>query len=94
MRDTMELWRALEGIHELVVELIVTTRSRQVGGVLDILLVAYVPTVEKEQKKEVARIGGSWPDGVRPTFASFVFNALYELDRVIGRAYDQKPLPE
>jgi len=91
--DVKNLWSALEGIHELLVELTVTTRSRQPGGVLAITLIAWVPSVEAHHTTEVAKIDGFWPDGVRPTFASYVFNALYDLDRAIGKAYSQKELP-
>jgi hypothetical protein len=90
--DVLNLWQALEGIHELTVELTVSTRSGGVGGKLAITLIAWVPTVEAHHTKEVARIDGSWPDGVRPSFASYVFNELYDLDRAIGRAYAQKDI--
>lgn len=90
--DVRDLWSALEGIHELTVELTVTIRSRQPGGALAITLVAWVPSVEAHHTKEVAKIDGFWPDGVRPTFSSYVFNELYNLDRAIGRAYNQEEI--
>jgi hypothetical protein len=91
--DVKNLWMALEGIHELTVELTVSTRSGCAGGKLATTLIAWVPSVEAHHTTEVAKIDGGWPDGVRPSFASYVFNALYDLDRAIGRAYAQKELP-
>ncbi len=56
--DVKNLWSALEGIHELTVELTVTTRSQQPGGALAISMIAWVPTVEAHRTKEVAKIDG------------------------------------
>jgi hypothetical protein len=92
--DVATLMKGLEGIHELNVELTVTVATQGHNGSVDFTLLAWVPTVEAHQTKEIASVKGSWPDRDHPTFDSCIFNAAYELDRVVGRAYQQTQIPE
>jgi hypothetical protein len=92
--DVATLMNGLEGIHEVKIEWTVSTLTRGDGGLLDFTACAWVPTVEPQVTREIARISGTWPDKDRPTFDGYVFNKLYELDKLIGRVYAQKELPE
>jgi hypothetical protein len=84
----------LEGIHECTVELTVTTGGKGHNGLLNFTASAWIPTVEAHQTKELGKVTGRWPNKVHPTLDNAVFNALYDLDRVIGRNYSQAQLPE
>lgn len=92
--DVATLMNGLEGIHEVKIEWTVSTATRGNGGLLDFAVYAWVPTVEAHKAREIARISGTWPDKERPTFDGYVFNKLYELDKLIGQAYGQKELTE
>jgi len=92
--DVALLMIALEGIHECNVELTVTTGMDAHNGAVRISLKAWMPTVEAQQTKVIASLVETWPDRDHPTFDSFVFNALYALDRRIGRNYEQKEMTE
>jgi hypothetical protein len=90
--DVANLWSGLEGIHEVTVELVVTTGGKGHNGLLDYTVSAWVPTVEAHQTKTIGEVKGTWPDRDHPTFDSCIFNQLYDLDRVIGRNYEQKEI--
>lgn len=90
--DVTYLWQGLEVIHECKVELTVLTGTVPGSHSLDFTASAWVPTVEAHQTSVLAEVKGSWPDRTHPTFDSCIFNALYELDRRIGRVDFQKPL--
>lgn len=87
--DVTTLMTGIQGIHELTVELTVTTGTRGHCGSLLFTVSAWVPTVEAHQTKVIAEVKGEWPDKKHPTFDGAVFNALYALDHAISRAYDQ-----
>jgi hypothetical protein len=93
MSDVMYLLSGLESIHECRVELTVRTAGLAGNSMLDTTALAWVPTVEAQQTKTVATVTKSWPDKQHPTYDSFVFNLLYDLDREIGRAYMQEEIP-
>lgn len=92
--DVATLMNGLESIHEVSIEWTVSTPTRGAGGLLAFTVYAWTPTVEAQQTREIARISGIWPDKERPTFDGYVFNKLYELDKLIGQAYAQKELTE
>jgi hypothetical protein len=74
------------------VELTVLAGGGTVGHSLDFTVSAWVPTVEAQQTKTIAVVRGSWPDRMHPTFDSCIFNALYTLDREVGKNYEQKEI--
>jgi len=84
--DVTYLWQGLEGIHECKVELTVLIGIAPGSHSLDFTVSAWEPTVEAHQTKVIAEVKGTWPDRMHPTFDSCIFNAIYELDRRIGRA--------
>lgn len=88
--DVIYLIEGLQTIHECTVELTVLTRSCLGEHSLDFTVSAWIPTVEAHQTKVIAESKGSWPDKSHPTFDSCIFNACYELDRLIGRHYTQQ----
>jgi len=92
--EVTNLMAALQGIHECTVELTITTGGQGHNGLLAFMAYAWVPTVEAHQTREIGRVSGTWPDKRHPSVESAVFNAMYDLDRDIGRQYAQKPLPE
>jgi hypothetical protein len=85
--DVVTLMHGLEGIHEVRVELTVSTVGGQVSGTLAFTVLAWVPTVEAHHTQQVGVVTRQWPDRVHPSFVGAVFNALYDLDREIGKAY-------
>ena len=87
--DVTTLMCGLQGIHEVNVELTITTVTQGHSGLLRISALAWTPTVEAHGTKEIAQVAGSWPDSVHPSFDSAVFALLYELDRAIGKSYEQ-----
>jgi len=90
--DVTYLLLGLEGIHECRVELTVLTGGGPGLNSLDYTISAWVPTVEAHQTKTIAVVRGSWPDRTHPTFDNCIFNAAYQLDREIGRNYEQKEI--
>lgn len=90
--DVTTLMTGLQGIHECNVELTITTGTQGHNGMLSFTVLAWTPTVEAHQIRTIAEVKKSWPDKVHPTFDSAVFAALYELDRAIGKAYEQKKI--
>lgn len=91
--DVTYLWEGLAGIHECNVELTVVLGSRAGGHSLSFTVLAWIPTVEAHQTKVIAKVTGVWPDRSHPTFDSCIFNAMYSLDREIGRNYEQLEIP-
>lgn len=90
--DVTTLMTGIQGIHELTVELTVTTGIQGHNGLLNFTVLAWVPTVEPQQTKTVAEVKGQWPDRKHPSFDSCVFAALYELDHAISKAYEQQKI--
>jgi len=90
--DVTYLMLGLEGIHECRVELTVLTSGVPGTHSLDYTISAWIPTVEPQQIKTIARVKGTWPDRDHPTMDSCIFNAAYQLDREIGRNYEQKEI--
>jgi hypothetical protein len=90
--DVTYLWEGLQTIHECTVELTVLTGGLPGGHSLSFTILAWVPTVEAHQTKTIAKTSGIWPDRTHPTFDSCIFNALYTLDREVGRNYEQKEI--
>jgi len=87
--DVILLMVGLEGIHECRVELTVTAGGQAHNGMLSTTALAWIPTVEPQHTKEIAKVVKEWPDRTHPTYDSFVFNLLYDLDRAIGQVYRQ-----
>lgn len=92
--DVMNLAAGLAGIHEVEVEWTTIVRMRGISTSLDITVLAWVPAPTAHQVKEVARVQGIWPDKEHRGLDAYLFALLYELDRAIGKAYDQKGLTE
>lgn len=90
--DITTLMTGLQGIHECNVELTVTTGTQGHNGLLNFTVLAWVPTVEKHQTRTIAEVSKSWPNKDHGTFDGAVFNALYELDKEISKAYEQKKI--
>jgi len=88
--EVTQLMAGLQGIHECTVELTVTTGGQGHNGLLAFTVLAWVPTVEAHHTREVGKLMRSWPDKTHPTLESAVFNALYDLDREIGKHYEQQ----
>lgn len=84
--------QGIEGIHELNVELTVTTAMSHAGNGLRITVSAWVPTVEAQGTKVIAEVIRLWPNKEGLPFVGTVFNALYGLDAAVGSAYDQGTL--
>jgi hypothetical protein len=92
--DVTYLIEGLQNIHECTVELTVLTRSQTGAHTLDFTILAWIPSVEAQETKTIAEVKGSWPDKSHPTFDSCIFNACYDLDRAIGRAWMQEEIPK
>lgn len=92
--DVAALLTGLQGIHECRVEVVITVLTQGHNGMLDFTVSAWVPTVEAQHTRMIAEVKGTWPNKTHPTFDSCLFNAAYDLDRAIGRAYAQEPLQE
>lgn len=92
--DVTTLMTGLGGIHELNVELTLTTVTQGQNGLLRTTACAWRPTVEAHQTEVVAEVVGSWPDNAHAEYGSYVYWLLFELDKAIGRAYAQTVLPE
>lgn len=92
--DVAMLMSGLADIHEVSVEWTVTTLMPAGSGQLGFTALAWVPTTEAHYTEEVAQVTGSWPDKEHLDFCGFVFAKLYDLDRAIGRAYEQRKLKE
>jgi hypothetical protein len=84
--DVTYLLVGLQTIHECTVELTVLTGGPVGSHSLVFTVSAWRPTVEAHQTQVVAEFKGDWPDRDHPTFDSCIFNALYQLDRLIGKA--------
>lgn len=92
--DVTALMTGLSGIHELNVELTVTTVTQGASGLLRTTACAWKPVVVPQKTEVVAEVVGTWPDKEHASYGSYVYWLLFELDKAIGRAYDQKVLPE
>jgi len=90
--DVATLMNGIQGIHECTVELTVLTVGQRHSGTLVTTAFAWVPTVEPAQTRTLAAITREWPNKKHPTYDSFIFNILYDLDREIGREYTQAQL--
>jgi hypothetical protein len=90
--DVTTLMTALQGIHTLSVELTVTAGTQGHNGLLNFTVLAWTPTVEPQQTRTIAEVRKSWPDKQHATFDGAVFAALYELDKEIGKAYEQQKI--
>jgi len=90
--DVMRLAQGLSGIHELEIELTVRVDTVSSNTSLVTTALAWRPTVEPHQVKEIAKVVGTWPAKEHGSYDGFVFSLLYELDKAIGRAYGQEEL--
>jgi len=90
--DVTYLIEGLQAIHECTVELTVLTGGAPGSHSLSYTASAWVPTVEAHHTKTIAVVRGSWPDREHQTFDGCIFNAFYQLDREIGRNYEQKEI--
>ena len=88
--EVATLMEGLQGIHECTCELTITTGGQGHNGGLTITVLAWVPVVEPHQTEEVGKVIRLFPNRTNPTMESAIFSALYELDRVIGKHYEQK----
>jgi len=91
--DVMHLMTGLQGIHECTVEVHITAGTHGRSGLLGITVFAWEPTVESHHTNTLAELKLDWPNAKYPSLDSCVFNALYDLDREIGRQYTQQKLP-
>jgi hypothetical protein len=90
--EIANLMVGLEGIHELRVELTIGTGLPGVIGSLAITASAWADVVGTTGVEQVCLVPGTWPEREGRDLMSYAFSLLYDLDRLIGEHYRQKPL--
>lgn len=92
--DVEILMRAIEQTHGGLVKLTVSPAGIGPGGGMVMVLSFEVAAVVGPTAEDQTLVVNRWPCPMHRDFWSCIFEGLYRLDGVIGRQYNQLPMPE